>query len=271
MPEGDTIHHAARRVGAALVGREIESVETPHPRHGMDRWSERLTGHGVGRVDARGKHLFVRFEGGLTLHSHLRMTGKWGVYRRGAQWRRAPHRAWLVIRTAEHEVVEFDGPVLELMTEGRTRFDQRLAALGPDVLDAGFDPAGVLRRLRADDQTRAIGVALLDQRLVAGFGNVWKNEGCFMGGVDPWRAVADLSDAKVLDIVERSRPLMALSAERGGRIVTVEPHRASPGGSTRYWVHGRRGLPCRRCATPIRSRGQGDDNRNTFWCPSCQR
>ncbi len=109
MPEGDTIHYAARRVGAALVGREIVSIEAPHPRHGRDFWPETLAGRPVEGVDAHGKHLFLRFAGGLTLHSHLRMTGFWGVYRRGRRWSRSPRRAWLVLRTAEHEVVQFDG------------------------------------------------------------------------------------------------------------------------------------------------------------------
>src|SRR5215208_8094260 len=127
MPEGDTILSAARRVGAALVGKPIVAIETPRPRHAMDRWPERLDGRSVRSVDARGKHLFIRFEGDLTLHSHLRMTGYWGVYRRGERWRRSPRRAWLVIRTPEHEVVQFDGPVLELMTDSRTRIDRRLS------------------------------------------------------------------------------------------------------------------------------------------------
>src|SRR5919202_923139 len=157
MPEGDTIHRAANRIGAALVGSEICSIETPQPRHELDRWPERLAGRAVRAVDARGKHLFVRFDGGLTLHSHLRMTGAWGVYTHGQRWRRAPNRAWLVIRTDEHDVVQFDGPVLELMTDGRARFDQRLAALGPDPLGDDFDENRYLRRLREDAPTRGLG------------------------------------------------------------------------------------------------------------------
>src|SRR2546421_2456958 len=186
MPEGDAIHNAAKRIGSALVGREIVSIETPHRRHGRDRWPERLAGRGVRAVDAHGKHLFLRFDGDLTLHSHLRMTGWWGVYPHGRRWGRSPRRAWLVIRTPDHEVVQFDGPVLELMTEGRTRFDQRLAALGPDVLAPDFDERDFLRRLHADDPTRGIGEALLDQRIVAGLGTIWRSEGCFLAGVSPW-------------------------------------------------------------------------------------
>jgi endonuclease-8 len=257
MPEGDTIHNAARRVGAVLVGKPIETIETPQPRHARDRWPERLEGRAVRSVDAHGKHLFLRFEGDLTLHSHLRMGGAWGVYRRGQRWRRSPRRAWLVIRTPDHEVVQFDGPVLELMTDARTRFDQRLANLGPDILAEELDAAGFLRRLREDDQTRGIGDALLDQRNLAGIGNLWKAEACFLAGVSPWKPVGELSDERVLQIVEGIRPLMRASAVLGFQ-------QRDP------WVFERTGRPCRRCGTTIEARGQGEDNRTTYWCPTCQ-
>lgn len=271
MPEGDTIHHAARRVGGALVGRPIASIETPQARHRRDRWPDRLAGRDVRAVDAHGKHLFIRFDGDLTLHSHLRMGGKWGVYARGERWRRSPRRAWLVIRTEGHEVVQFDGPVLELLTDSRTRFDQRLAALGPDIVRDDFDEDAYVRRLREDDQTRGIGDALLDQRNVAGIGNIWKCEGCHLAGIDPWRPVARLDDEEARAIVRAARPLMRLSAERGGRTVTVDPERAVRGPESRTFVYDRAGLPCRTCDTLVLARGQGDDNRTTFWCPRCQR
>jgi endonuclease-8 len=257
MPEGDTIHSIARRARAALVGREIVGIETPQARHALDRWPERLAGRAVQAVDARGKHLFIRFEGDLTLHSHLRMTGAWGVYHRGERWRRAPRRAWLVIRTDYHEVVEFDGPVLELMTASRARFDRRLAALGPDLLADDFDEARFLARLREDDQSRGIGDALLDQRNVAGIGNVWKSEGCFLAGVDPWRRLSDVADGEAVAVVRRVGPLMRASAAGGGQPRAIH-------------VYERAGRPCRTCGTPIRARGQGDDNRTTYWCPRCQ-
>ena len=256
MPEGDTIRYAARRVGAALAGRAIRSIETPHPRHARDRWPERLAGQAVRSVDSHGKHLFIRFEGGLTLHSHLRMTGKWGVYEPGQRWRRSSHRAWLVIRTDGHEVVQFDGPVLELMTDSRTRFDQRLAALGPDLLADDFDERAFLRRLREDDPTRGIGDALLDQRTVAGIGNLWKAEACFATGLDPWRRTADVPDESALAVVRAARDAMRQSVDRGLRVKPA--------------VYDRAGLPCPRCNTGVRARGQGDDNRTTFWCPRCQ-
>jgi endonuclease VIII len=260
MPEGDTIHSAARRVGAALVGRPIESIETPQRRHSLDRWPERLAGRAVRSVDAHGKHLFVRFDGDLTLHSHLRMSGWWGVFRHGERWRRSPRRAWLVIRTPDHAVVQFDGPELELMTEGRTHFDQRLAGLGPDVLGDGLDERAVLRRLRDDDPTRRLGDALLDQRNVAGIGNIWKSESCHAAGLDPWRRLAHLGDAELLAVVRAARGLMQGSVERGGWVPREE--RA---------VFERAGLPCRRCGTLVASRPQGDDARTTYWCPGCQR
>jgi endonuclease-8 len=257
MPEGDTIRTAAGRIAAALVDREIESIETPHPRHAMDRWPDRLAGRRVRAVDAHGKHLLMRFEGGLTLHSHLRMGGAWGVYRRGGRWRKGVHRAWLVIRTAEHEVVQFDGPVLELMTDGRSRFDKQLAMLGPDVLAPEFDEKTFLRRLREGDQTRTLGEALLDHRNVAGIGNIWKAEGCFAAAIDPWRKLSDVSDREALAVIHAVRPGMLRSVEEGF------PRHLE--------VYKRHGTPCPRCRTLVQARGQGDDNRTTYWCPGCQR
>jgi endonuclease VIII len=259
MPEGDTILRAANRMRPVLEGAVPDEILTPQPRHARDRWPERLRDRAVTRVDTHGKHLFLRFEGDLALHSHLRMTGAWAVHRHGARWRRAPHRAWLVLRARGHEVVEFDGPVLELMTEGRSRFDQRLAALGPDVLAETFDAARFLARLRADDPTRGIGDALLDQRIVAGLGNVWKAEACWGAQLDPWRRVRDVSDAEALAAIEAARPRM-LSAAAAAR-----PHAEARN------VYDRAGRPCPRCGRPIQARGQGDEARTTFWCPGCQR
>jgi len=256
VPEGDTIHYAARRVRAVLVDREIRSIETPHPRHRHDRWPERLSGLAVKSVDAHGKHLFMRFEGDLTLHSHLRMTGKWGTYRRGERWGRARRRAWLVIATDEHEVVEFDGPVLELMTESRTRFDLRLSALGPDILAEEFDGRSFLRRLRDDDPTRGFGDAILDQRNLAGIGNLWKAEACFTAAVDPWKKTGHVTDHEALAVARAARAAMQPSAKNGFRV--------------KRQVYERGGLPCPRCGTLVRGRGQGDDNRTTWWCPGCQ-
>ncbi len=202
-------------IRAVLERRVPEEILTPHPRHALDRWQERLAGCAVRSVDAHGKHLFLRFDGGLTLHSHLRMSGSWGVFRQGEPWRRSPRRAWLVIRCEGWEVVEFDGPVLELLSDRRIASDPRLARLGQDVLGERFDEALFLGGLRAGDRSRAVGEALLDQRTVAGIGNVWKAESCFAAGIDPWRAVGAISDAEALALVAFARGRCGLRRGRG--------------------------------------------------------
>ncbi len=258
MPEGDTIHHAAGRIRAVLEKRVPEEILAPHPRHRLDRWPERLAGRAVRGVDAYGKHLFVRFDGELTLHSHLRMSGAWGVHREGERWRRSRRRAWLVLRVPAFDVVQFDGPVLELMPDWRTRSDPRLAALGQDVLAESFDQERFLRRLRAEDPARPIGDALLNQRNVAGIGNLWKSESCFALGIDPWRTIGRVRDDEALALVAFAREHMRQSARDG----FIARPRA---------VYRRAGRPCPSCGAPIRERGQWEDNRLTFWCPRCQR
>jgi endonuclease VIII len=257
VPEGDTIAYAALRMRPVLEGFVPDAIRTPHPRHGLDRWPQRLKDRAVTEIRTHGKHLFIAFDGALVIHSHLRMTGSWGVYGPGQRARRSMRRAWLVLERSGVEVVQFDGPVLELLTEGRARSDQRLAALGPDVLADAFDFERFRSRLRGDDPTRGVGDALLDQRNVAGIGNIWKAEGCWEAAIDPWRRVSDVTDAEAQSIIELVRPRMFESAQTG-RMGTVPR------------VFRRTGQPCPRCGARIRARGQGDDNRTTFWCPGCQ-
>ncbi len=257
MPEGDTIAYAALRMRPVLEGFVPDAIRTPHRRHAMDRWPERLGGRTVTEIRTHGKHLFIAFDGGLVLHSHLRMTGSWGVYAPGQRARRSMRRAWLVLERSGVQVIQFDGPVLELLTEGRARSDQRLAALGPDVLAETFDFDRFLARLRGDDPTRGIGDALLDQRNLAGIGKIWKAEGCWEAAIDPWRAVGDVSDTEARTIVELVRPRMLESAQTGRMRDAARVFR-------------RAGQPCPRCGSRVRARGQGDDNRTTFWCPGCQ-
>ncbi len=210
-------------------------------------------------MDARGKHLMIRFEGGLTIHSHLRMSGSWQVIPLGGQWRRHPRRAWLVIRRGDREVIQFDGPVLELMTDSRTRLDRRISGLGPDVVSpAPFDERDYLRRLREDDPTRPIGDTLLDQRIVAGMGTVWRSEACWRAEIDPWRPAADISDEEALRLCTSVRPYMQRSAVDGFQ-------------NRDQQVYNRAGTACARCKTRIRRATQGDDNRLLYWCPGCQR
>jgi endonuclease-8 len=257
MPEGDTIHHAAARIRAVMQGHVPEELLAPHPRHAGCGWGERLAGRAVRSVDAHGKHLFLRFEGGLTLHSHLRMSGAWSIRREGERWRRARSRAWLQMCRAGWVVVQFDGPVLELVPDARTRSDPRLAALGQDILGPEFDAARFIRRLRADDPTRPIGDAVLNQRTVAGIGNLWKAESCFAAAVDPWRPTGGVRDREAIAIVQFARERMRRSAREGPR--------ARPRS-----VYRRAGEPCPRCGGVIRARGQWDNNRMTYWCPGCQ-
>lgn len=163
-----------------------------------------------------------------------------------------------MLRSGGWEAVQFDGPVLELMSDSRTRSDPRLAGLGQDVLAESFDERFFLTRLREDDPTRPIGDALLDQRTVAGIGNLWKAECCFAAGVDPWRPVARVSDEEALALVGFARSEMRLSARDG---FSARPQA----------VYRRAGMPCPRCGTAIRQQGQWENNRLTFWCPACQR
>jgi len=211
----------------------------------------------VRSVDAHGKHLFLRFEGDLTLHSHLRMTGLWTIHGQGQRWKRGFGRAWIVLRSEGWDVIEFDGPVLELMSEARLRSDPRIVTLGQDVLGESFDTDRFLRRLRSNDPARPIGDVLLDQRTVAGIGNLWKAELCFAAGIDPWRPLAEVSEEEAVGLVGLARERMRESARVG---LSARPRA----------VYRRAGLPCERCGSLIRQRGQWENNRLTFWCAGCQ-
>jgi len=256
MPEGDTIHNAANRLRPVLAGVVPDAIETPQRRHALDRWPARLAGRAVAAVDAHGKHLFLRFDGDLVIHSHLGMSGSWLVAGTRSRPARSP-RAWLVLRSGGREVIQLGGPTLELMTALRARTDPRLAQLGPDILGEQFDPVSAIARLRAGDARRAVGDALLDQRALAGIGNIWKSESCFAARVDPWRPVGDVSDSELRELLEFARDRMAQSARDG---FTARPRA----------VYGRVHQPCSRCGAPIGSRGQGDQNRVTYWCSGCQ-
>jgi len=259
MAEGDTIHRNARRLGSALGARPLLSVEAPSPRSPVRRQTGRaraLVGRRLERAEAHGKHLFLRFEGELTLHCHQGMRGSWQVYEPGAAWRKPRRAAWVVLEVESSTAVEFDGSRVAIRTEGELRRDPAIRALGPDLLAPGFASstgmAALRRRASGSDQ---LGDALLDQTVIAGIGNIFKSEGCFAAGVDPWRTLRSLDDAELDRVVAETAGLMG-SAVLGGHA----PHR----------VYGRRGAPCPRCGTAIEARGQGDANRTTYWCPGCQ-
>ena len=243
MPEGDAVARAARRL-QVLVGEQVE-VETPHPRAAVKRLVERLDGRRLLSVEAAGKNLLLRFENGVVLRSHLRMSGRWQVRPRGSK---LVGRPWLVLRGAEREAVLWNGPVLELD-------DRAVRRLGPDILAEPPDLDAMLANLRRDPD-RAAGDALLDQRLVAGIGNVWKAEALWRARVSPWRPVVEMSDEELRAVLQSAHELMTASVETG---------------RGRRFVYNRAGRGCRRCSTPIEARGQGDDNRTAYWCPACQR
>jgi endonuclease-8 len=251
VAEGDTIRRAAARIGGALGGEQV-SVVAPNPR-GRAAGVERLDGHTLDRVDARGKHLLLHF-GDLILHSHLGMSGSWQVYRRGDVWRKQAGAAWVVLKGEQGEAVQFGGPTLRVLAAAALHRDPVLSRLGPDILDEDFDPAVTVRSLRTNPH-RGLGDALLDQTLVAGIGNIFKSEACFAARLDPWQPITALSDDQLTRAIETARALMQSAVEHG---------RPSP------VVYRRAGQPCPVCATPIRSHGQGDTNRSTYWCPVCQ-
>lgn len=251
MAEGDIILRLARRLDAALAG-ELIAVAAPNPR-GRAAGVERLDGTRFDGAEARGKHLLLHF-GRLVLHSHLGMSGGWHLYRRNEPWRRPRSLAWVVLAGDSQEAVQFGGPTLRVMRNERLRRDPQLSRLGPDLLAADFDPASVVAAMRVDP-SHEVGDALLDQSLVAGIGNIFKSEACFEARVDPRRPVGDLSEDELAAVLAAARTQM-LSAAASGR------HHPA--------IYRRRG-PCPRCGTPISSRGQGDANRTTYWCPGCQR
>ncbi len=252
MAEGDTILLARERLASALVGQAV-SVAAPNPR-GRGAGIERLDGRTLVGVDCRGKHLLLDF-GDLVLHSHLGMSGGWHVYERGARWRRPRGAAWAVLGGERHEAVEFGGPTLRVLRASRVASDPQLARLGPDLLAPDLDLGQVVEGFRATDQSRTLGEALLDQRLVAGIGNIFKSEACFAAGLDPWRPLADLGGDDLRAVLAAARDQMLAAVAAGGR--------------KSFAVYKRRG-PCVRCRGPVRHRGQGDANRTTWWCERCQ-
>lgn len=258
MAEGDTVHRTARRLETALAGQDVVDAAVPNSRSPLRRQTARLAELRGGRLklaEARGKHLLLHFEPGLVLLCHLGMRGSWQIHKPGSPWQRPRRGAWVVLSTATVEAAQFGGARLALRSEGELRSDPWIASLGPDLLNPDFQPSTGIAAFRAACQNRTLGEALLDQGVVSGVGNLYKSEGCFEASLDPWRAVSDLADADLERLLGALSDLMSFGLERGR-----QPHR----------VYRRAGLPCTRCGTLVRSRGQGDANRITYWCRSCQ-
>ncbi|MFI8994015.1 DNA-formamidopyrimidine glycosylase family protein [Streptomyces sp. NPDC053542] len=259
MPEGDTVWRAAAELHEALAGRRLTRTDLRVPKLATTD----LAGRSVQEVLPRGKHLLTRVDGGLTLHSHLRMDGAWRVYGAGERWRGGPdHQIRAVLATAESTAVGYRLPVLELLRTADE--DSVVGHLGPDLLGPDWDPDEALRRLLADPD-RALGEALLDQRNLAGIGNVFKCELCFLLRASPWLPVGALPRPD--RAVSLAKRLLEANKRRLARTTTPS---ARP--DRRLWVYGRAGRPCLRCETPILVADQapGPQARVTYWCPRCQ-
>jgi len=263
VPEGDTVWRTARHLDRALSGSVLVVSDFRVPAHA----TVDLAGQEVVRTLSRGKHLLTRIGDDLSLHSHLLMEGAWHLYRPGASWRRPAHQARVVLTTPDWTAVGFSLGVLELLR--RDQEEDVVGHLGPDLLGPDWDEDEAVRRLLADSQ-RTIGEALLDQRNLAGIGNLYKSELCFLAGVHPWTPVADVPD--LLRLVRRARAMLEANKERVEQVTTGDLRRGR-----RTWVYRRDRQPCRRCGTTIQvaMQGEGSDlggpeQRATYWCPNCQ-
>lgn len=265
MPEGDTVWLAARRLHDALAGSTLTRSDFRVPQLA----TVDLSGRPVTEVVSRGKHLLARIgavagqHGDLTLHTHLRMDGSWHLYRLGDRWRGGPQwQVRVLLETADWQAVGFRLPVVELLP--REREDDVVGHLGPDLLGPDWDPAEALRRL-ARAPARELGPALLDQRNLAGVGNLYKSEICFLAGVTPWTPVGAVPDPA--GVVERARALLMANRLRPEQVTTGDGRRGR-----QHWVFERTGRPCLRCGTRVAGAEQGDGpyRRLSYWCPRCQ-
>jgi endonuclease VIII len=269
VPEGDTLYRTAAGLRPYLVGRTVTAARAAGP--GAVPQLHRIVGQQIGAVESLGKNLLIRFDNGLELRTHLRMNGTWHRYRPGERWRRPPGRARLVLEVPGAVAVCFDAPVVELLERRVEAIHPPLGGLGPDLLDPGFDADEVLRRLREPGRaTAAVAGALVDQRVMAGLGNVYKSEVPWIERVSPFAPIADLDDDTLRRLISTSRRLLVANAtsRRGPERVTTAGDPAAPGP---LYVYRRTGRPCRRCATRIASTRQGREMpRTTYWCPTCQ-
>ena len=269
MPEGDTLFRTADGLRPYLLGRKVIAARTGGP--GARPQVARVIGHEITAVEALGKNLLIRFDNGLEIRTHLRMNGSWHRYRPGESWRRAPARARLVLEVPGAVAVCFDAPVVELLEQRAEAVHPSLGRLGPDLLARDFDGAEALRRLH--DPSRAgmsIAEVLIDQRAVAGIGNVYKSELLWIEQVSPFALAGDVDDRTLARLIATARLLLLANADRahGAERVTTAGDRGAPGP---LYAYGRTNRPCRRCGTPIAGVRQGRDlPRTTYWCPTCQ-
>lgn len=256
MPEGDTVYRAANNLRNALEGKTLTGCDIRVPRYA----TVDFTGRKVDAVLSRGKHLLIRV-GEYSIHSHLKMEGTWQVYAPGAKWRRPAFQARVILTTETSTAVGFELGVLEIVEDE----DDAVGYLGPDLLGPDWDASAAAANIESDPE-RAIGLALLDQRNLAGLGNVYRNEICFLRGIDPRTAVKDAGNvAKIVDLSFRT--IMA-NKDRNQRVTTGD-RRAG----RHFWVYGRENKPCRRCGTAVELKMLGDnplEERQIYYCPYCQ-
>jgi endonuclease VIII len=260
LAEGDTLSRIATVLGRGLVGHRVIAAQARPGTAAMHR----VAGAKVERVEARGKHLLISFDNGLSLHTHLGLHGSWHRYRPGETWRRPRARAAAIIETSQAIAVAFDAPTVELLDSRAVALHPRLSQLGPDGSADEFDMEAAMRRLLAPGNAgRPIGDALLDQRLVAGLGNVYRSEVCFIEQVDPFAPVGSLDEPTLRRLLSTGNRLLRANRAGGARVTTP------PGTQGNLYAYGRTGRPCRRCGTPIESR-LSEQSRRVFWCPQCQ-
>jgi endonuclease-8 len=266
VPEGDTIHRAAATLQRALAGKRVTRFETVFPQLARVDEDAPIAGRTIERVRAEGKHLVIELSGDLALRTHMRMNGNWHIYRAGEKWQR-PHRDMrIVLGTDDFVAVAFNVPIAEFHDARSLARQSDIRQLGPDLARDDFDRDEALRRIRARGADEIADV-LLNQRVVAGIGNVLKSETLFIANVNPFRRVDSLAEDELARIIDA-----------GVKLMRVNVHGSDPGRRTRssldpgekLWVYGRGGEPCRRCGTPIAYRKQGRDVRGTYWCPRCQ-
>ncbi len=288
MPEGDTIYRSARALGRALTGKVVTHFETAlAPLASVDD-NTPVAGRTVEHIEARGKWLLIYFSGDLILVTHMLMSGSWHIYRAGEKWRvpRRGMRCVLRVRgevpgevpseKGDFEAVAFNVPVAKFFSARTLERNSMIPKLGPDLLRADYDESEARARVlaRPDEQ---IANVLLNQRVIAGLGNVYKVEVCFLCGVHPFRKVASLTAAELDCLLFQSRKLIGENVQESSRsddkILTYTGARRTTGSAdqaSRLWVYGRQGQPCRRCGAAVLMRKQGPDARSTYWCPQCQ-
>ena len=278
MPEGDTIYRSARAMQRALGGKLCTGFETGLAKLARVNDDTPLTGRLIEKVDARGKWLLVHFSGDLILVTHMLMSGSWHLYRASEKWWMGRDRMRAVIHTEDWQAVAFNVPVAEFHTARSLERYSQIPKLGIDLLGNEYTIASGITRLRDYGQQHPeaeIAVVLLNQRVLAGLGNVYKSEVAFAAGVNPFRAMATLTDREVEVMADVAQRWMKVNVADGAGegIVTYAGNRRTTGNSNRedrLWVYGRQGQECRRCGAVIEMRKQGEQARSTYWCPGCQ-